>query len=149
VIDPSPHVLRRLWGRRRVALRAGAQRAHGFIPSEDKGYFAMLVALPDDASRERTEGVVGGIEAFLKQQPAVEPRRVARRAGLHPERDQTNAAIIFVNMKPWDERTSRRDQINAVLGAVNGLPVSACGTRGGSRSICRRSSVWARPPASR
>src|SRR2546427_8548938 len=26
----------------------------GFIPSEDKGYFAMLDALPDDASRQRT-----------------------------------------------------------------------------------------------
>src|SRR5438128_861125 len=37
----------------------------GFIPSEDKGYFAMLVALPDDASRQRTEAVVGGIEGFL------------------------------------------------------------------------------------
>src|SRR6266516_83065 len=42
----------------------------GFIPSEDKGYFAMLVALPDDASRQRTEGVVAGIEGFLKQQRA-------------------------------------------------------------------------------
>src|SRR2546426_9241961 len=36
----------------------------GFIPSEDKGYFAMLVALPDDASRQRTEQVVGGIEGL-------------------------------------------------------------------------------------
>src|SRR6266567_781716 len=34
----------------------------GFIPSEDKGYFGMLIALPDDASRQRTEGDVAGIE---------------------------------------------------------------------------------------
>src|SRR5205814_335065 len=45
----------------------------GFIPSEDKGYFAMLVALPDDASPQRTATVVGGIEGILKQQPAVNP----------------------------------------------------------------------------
>src|SRR5437016_2287760 len=92
----------------------------GFIPSEDKGYFAMLVALPDDASRQRTEAVVGGIEGFLKQQPAI--NHVVALVGLDfiQNANQTNAAIIFVNMKPWDDRSSRRDQINAVLGAVNG-----------------------------
>src|SRR3989475_9314062 len=73
----------------------------GFIPSEDKGYFAMLVALPDDASRQRTEQVVGGIEGFLKQQPAV--NHVVALVGLDfiQNANQTNAAIIFVNMKPW------------------------------------------------
>ncbi|HXL12284.1 MAG TPA: efflux RND transporter permease subunit, partial [Gemmatimonadales bacterium] len=92
----------------------------GFIPSEDKGYFAMLVALPDDASRQRTEAVVGGIEGFLKQQPAI--NHVVALVGLDfiQNANQTNAAIIFVNMKPWDERTSRKDQINGVLAAVNG-----------------------------
>src|SRR2546428_2209430 len=86
----------------------------------------MLVALPDDASRQRTEQVVGGIEGFLKQQPAV--NHVVALVGLDfiQNANQTNAAIIFVNMKPWDERTSRKDQINAVLGATNGY---LCGMR--------------------
>src|SRR3989449_4493913 len=44
--------------------------------------------------------------------------------------NQTNAAIIFVNMKPWDERTSRRDQIDAVLGAVNGYLFGMRNARG-------------------
>jgi hydrophobe/amphiphile efflux-1 (HAE1) family protein len=102
----------------------------GFIPSEDKGYFAMLVALPDDASRQRTEGVVGGIEAFLKQQPAVD--HVVALVGLDfiQNANQTNAAIIFVNMKPWDVRTSQRDQINSVLGAVNGYLFGMRNARG-------------------
>jgi hydrophobe/amphiphile efflux-1 (HAE1) family protein len=102
----------------------------GFIPSEDKGYFAMLVALPDDASRQRTEEVVGGIEGFLKQQPAV--NHVVALVGLDfiQNANQTNAAIIFVNMKPWDERTSRKDQINAVLGAVNGYLFGMRNARG-------------------
>src|SRR5437016_7374433 len=92
----------------------------GFIPSEDKGYFAMLVALPDDASRQRTEAVVGGIEGFLKRQPAI--NHVVALVGLNfiQNANQTNAAIMFVMLKPWDDRSSRRDQINAVLGAVNG-----------------------------
>ncbi|PYO84902.1 MAG: hydrophobe/amphiphile efflux-1 family RND transporter, partial [Gemmatimonadetes bacterium] len=102
----------------------------GFIPSEDKGYFAMLVELPDDASRQRTEGVVSGIEGFLKQQPAI--NHVVSLVGLNfiQNANQTNAAIIFVNMKPWDERTSRRDQIDAVLGAVNGYLFGMRNARG-------------------
>src|SRR5207237_1757907 len=102
----------------------------GFIPSEDKGSFAMLVAVPDDASRQRTEGVVAGIEGFLKQQPAVS--HVVSLVGLDfiQNANQTNAAIIFVNMKPWDERTSQRDQINAVLGAVNGYLFGMRNARG-------------------
>src|SRR6266849_5995426 len=102
----------------------------GFIPSEDKGIFAMLVALPDDASRQRTEGVVAGIEAFLKQQAAV--YHVVAFVGLDfiQNANQTNAAIVFVSMKPWDQRTSRTDQINAVLGAVNGYLFGMRNARG-------------------
>jgi hydrophobe/amphiphile efflux-1 (HAE1) family protein len=92
----------------------------GFIPSEDKGYFAMLVQLPDDASRQRTEAVVGGVEGFLKQQPAI--AHVVSVVGLNfiENANQTNAAVIFVSLKPWGERASQRDQINTVLGATNG-----------------------------
>src|SRR2546422_7889149 len=74
--------------------------------------------------------LVGGIEGFLKQQPAVE--HVVSLVGLDfiQNANQTNAAIIFVNMKPWDERTSRRDQINAVLGAVNGYLFGMRNARG-------------------
>ena len=36
-----------------------------FIPSEDKGFFAIAVQLPDGASKQRTEAVVGNIEQFL------------------------------------------------------------------------------------
>ncbi len=56
----------------------------GFIPSEDKGIFAMLVALPDDASRQRTEGVVAGIEAFLKQQADERRDRLRQHEALGP-----------------------------------------------------------------
>src|SRR2546427_7304020 len=91
----------------------------GFIPSEDKGYFAMLVALPDDASRQRTEGVVGGVAGFLQQQPAGNHASALVGLDFIQNANQPNAPIIFVNLNPWDERTSRRDQINAVLHAVN------------------------------
>jgi len=102
----------------------------GFIPSEDKGYFAMLVELPDNASRQRTEAVVGRLEGYLKQQPAV--KDVVSFVGLNfiQNANQTNAAITFVTLKPWDVRSSKRDQLGAVLGGVNGFLFGLKETRG-------------------
>src|SRR5437899_1903554 len=102
----------------------------GFIPSEDKGYFGMLVELPDNASRQRTEAVVKQVEGFLLQQPAI--HHVVSLVGLNfiQNANQTNAAIMFVMLKPWDERTAPREQFPAVLGAVNGYLFQLQQTRG-------------------
>src|SRR5437870_4755380 len=93
----------------------------GFIPSEDKGFFGMLIELPDNASRQRTEAVVKQVEAFLLKQPAI--NHVVALVGLNfiQNANQTNAAIMFVMLKPWDERSAARNQFPAVLGAVNGF----------------------------
>jgi hydrophobe/amphiphile efflux-1 (HAE1) family protein len=90
--------------------------ASAFIPIEDKGYFGVLVQLPDGASRQRTEAVVQKIEAYLMQDPSV--RYVAALVGLNilQSANQTNSATIFVNLKPWDER---EQSLDAVLGKAN------------------------------
>src|SRR5947207_1855804 len=102
----------------------------GFIPSEDKGYFGMLVELPDNASRQRTEAVVKQVEGYLMQQPAI--NHVVSLVGLNfiQNANQTNAAIMFVMLKPWDDRTNPRDQFAAVLGGVNGFLFQLQQTRG-------------------
>ena len=93
----------------------------GFIPTEDKGYFAMIVQLPDGASRQRTDQTVSRIETFLGQQPAV--RSVVSLVGLNflLGANQTNSATVFVLLKPWDERTVAADQLDAVLQKTNGF----------------------------
>ena len=93
----------------------------GFIPSEDKGYFGILVELPDNASRQRTEAVVRQVEGFLQQQPAT--GHIVSLVGLNfiQNANQTNAAMMFVMLKPWDERTAPQEQLPAVLGTVNGF----------------------------
>jgi len=102
----------------------------GFLPTEDKGYFGMLIELPDNASRQRTEAVVRQVEGFLKQQPAI--NHVVSLVGLNfiQSANQTNAAIMFVMLKPWEERSAQKDQLPAVLGAVNGHLFQLKETRG-------------------
>ncbi len=71
-----------------VVVLAGVLWRHvprAFIPTEDKGYFAIAVQLPDGASLQRTTAVVERVEGFLRQEPAV--RNIVALAGLrhsHP-----------------------------------------------------------------
>jgi multidrug efflux pump len=92
----------------------------GFIPSEDKGYFGILLELPANASLQRTEAVVRDVERFIMEQPAV--GHVVALVGLNfiQNANQTNGAAMFVMLKPWDERTKPGEQLAAVLGTVNG-----------------------------
>src|SRR2546429_329668 len=90
----------------------------------------MFVELPDHAARQGTEVVVEQGEGFLLKQPRV--YHVVSLVGLSfvPNANQTNAAIMFVMLKPWDDRTTRRDQFATVLGGVNGYLFQLQQTRG-------------------
>ncbi len=91
-----------------------------FIPSEDKGFFAVALQLPDGASRQRTEAVVEQIEGMLMKDEAV--RHVAALVGLDALNfaAQTNSAILFINLKPWEERKGKESSLDAVVNRTNG-----------------------------
>src|SRR5262249_19199124 len=84
-----------------------------FIPTEDKGYFAIAVQLPDGASLQRTQKVIDRIEGFLREEPAV--RNIVALAGLDilSRSNQPNGATIFCNVAPWDERGGK-DALEAI-----------------------------------
>ncbi len=90
-----------------------------FIPTEDKGYFAIAMQLPDASSLQRTKRVVQQVEGFLRQEPAV--RNVVAFAGLDvlTRTNQTNSATIFILLKPWEER-GKDQSIDAITGRING-----------------------------
>jgi multidrug efflux pump len=90
-----------------------------FIPTEDKGYFAVAVQLPDGSSLQRTEAVVQRVEGFLRRETAV--RNIVALAGLDilSRSSQTNSAVIFVNVAPWGER-GKRDALDAIMGRLQG-----------------------------
>jgi multidrug efflux pump subunit AcrB len=104
-----------------VAVTVMLQRstATAFIPTEDKGYFAVTVQLPDGASLQRTMKVVEHVEGLLRRETAV--REVVTLGGqdLLSRTNQTNCAVIFVNLKPWEER-SATESIDVVVRRLNG-----------------------------
>ncbi len=90
-----------------------------FIPTEDKGYFAIAVQLPDAASLQRTTAVVERVEGFLRQDSAVQNIVALAGFDILSRASQPNSATIFVNVKNWDER-NKQESVDAITGRLNG-----------------------------
>jgi multidrug efflux pump len=91
-----------------------------FIPTEDKGFFVVAIQLPDGASRQRTDKVVEQIEGILRKEKSIRTFTALVGFNLLAQANQSNGATIFVLLQPWDERTKKEDQLEAILGRVNG-----------------------------
>jgi multidrug efflux pump len=93
----------------------------GFLPTEDKGYFALAVELPAGSSRQRTDEVVRRVQTFLLAQPGVE--RTVALTGLsllQGGASQTSSATVFAGLEPWEKRRTPDTQLDAILGRANG-----------------------------
>ena len=75
----------------------------GFLPDEDQGYLISIVQLPAGATQERTVEVLSGMEQHYLKQPEV--AKVVGVAGFSFFGKGQDAAIAFVRLKDWDERT--------------------------------------------
>jgi multidrug efflux pump len=91
-----------------VALFRGVPSS--FVPAEDQGAFLTAVMLPDAASLERTEAVTDRVGELILQQGAAD--RVVTVAGFSilDSGLKSNAAAVFVGMKPFAERAGVEEQ---------------------------------------
>ncbi|MEP6832638.1 MAG: efflux RND transporter permease subunit, partial [Gemmatimonas sp.] len=91
----------------------------GFLPNEDKGYFAVSIQLPDAASLQRTGDVVTMVNAMVKQEPAVKATVALEGFAILTGSNLTNTATMFVTLKPWDERRGKDETLESILGRLN------------------------------
>jgi len=91
----------------------------GFVPQQDKYYLVGIAQLPSGASLDRTEAVLRRMTDEALKQPGVQD--VVGFAGLSINGFATvpNAAIMFVMLDPFEERTSEELSANAIAGALN------------------------------
>ena len=75
-----------------------------FLPVEDQGYFFVVIQLPDGASLERTDAAAQKVRDVLQATPGVDI--VGSISGLNflTNAAQSNSAVEFAILKPWDER---------------------------------------------
>jgi hydrophobe/amphiphile efflux-1 (HAE1) family protein len=90
----------------------------GFLPNEDQGAFFVSVRLPDGASTDRTNAAASRIEKVISKLPGVDKYFVLGGLDIATGTSNSNVATIISTLKPWEERTSKETQLDAILGAA-------------------------------
>ena len=87
----------------------------GFIPLEDDGRIYITFDLPEASSTQRTVAVLHQMMHTLDSVPQI--LHYAALGGLNAVSfaSKSNSATIFVQLKPWDQREDKKDQITAII----------------------------------
>jgi len=88
----------------------------GFLPDEDQGDFIGTVQAPDGASLNVTQSVLEQIENAALANPNV--AHVFAIGGLSFSGAATNQGLIFITLKPWDERKGFANSAQGVIDAL-------------------------------
>ncbi len=131
-----------------VLATAGLFKAvpSGFVPGQDKQYLIGFAQLPDGATLDRTEDVIRRIGEIAMKQPGVEHAIAFPGLSINGFTNSSNSGIVFVSLKPFDERTTKDLSAGAIAGQLNAKfggieeafiamfpppPVQGLGTTGG------------------
>lgn len=131
-----------------VLATAGLFKAvpSGFVPGQDKQYLIGFAQLPDGATLDRTEDVIRKISDIAMKQPGVEHAIAFPGLSINGFTNSSNSGIVFLSLKPFDERRSADLSAGAIAGQLNGKfggiqeafiamfpppPVQGLGTTGG------------------
>ncbi len=91
----------------------------GFVPGQDKQYLVAFAQLPDAASLDRSEGVIQRMSSIALKQPGVEHAVAFPGLSINGFTNSTNSGIVFVTLKPFEERRSADLSAGAIAGALN------------------------------
>jgi len=118
----------------------------GFVPGQDKQYLVGFAQLPDGATLDRTEEVIRQMSDIALKQPGVESAVAFPGLSISGFTNSSSAGIVFVTLKPFDERRSAdlsgaaiAKRLNGKFAAINEAfiaifpppPVQGLGTIGG------------------
>jgi multidrug efflux pump len=114
----SQHV-RRILGRRSLALMIytvllgvtylGFQSVpSGFVPSQDKQYLISFAQLPEGATLDRTEKVIRAMSDIAMKEEGVESAVAFPGLSINGFTSSSSAGIVFVTLKPFEERRSQK-----------------------------------------
>ena len=85
-----------------------------FLPNEDQGYIVANVQLPPGATQERTLEAMKQAENFFLKQPEV--RTMVSVMGFSFSGTGQNAALAFVPLKDWSERSGADHSAQSLAG---------------------------------
>ena len=89
-----------------------------FLPNEDQGTLLVNVQLPPGATQGRTLAVMEQVEGFMLKQPEVQG--MVSVLGFSFSGQGQNAALAFVTLKDWSERSEPGSSAQALAGRAFG-----------------------------
>jgi multidrug efflux pump len=92
----------------------------GFVPTQDKKYLVAFAQLPDGASLERTDDVMRRMSDIIMKTPGVENAIGFPGLSINGFSNASNSGIVFVGLKPFEERTTPDLSGEAISMALNG-----------------------------
>jgi HAE1 family hydrophobic/amphiphilic exporter-1 len=116
----------------------------GFVPTEDQGYFIILVQGPEGSSFQQTEKTMIAAEGEMKKIPEITD--IFAVAGFGFSGGSPSQGVIFATLKPWDQRREPGQDVMSIVGRLSGQfaqitsgtviafpppPVNGLGTVGG------------------
>jgi hydrophobe/amphiphile efflux-1 (HAE1) family protein len=120
----------------------------GFVPLQDKQYLVAFAQLPEAASLDRTDAVIRQMSEIALQHPAAESAVAFPGLSINGFINSTNSSIVFVTLKPFEERQTPQlsggavandlqQKFASIQGAFIAIfpppPVQGLGTIGGFR----------------
>jgi hydrophobe/amphiphile efflux-1 (HAE1) family protein len=84
-----------------------------FVPPEDQGYIFANVQLPDGATLERTRKMSAEVSKIIGANRGVLNTMAINGFDLIGGGNKTNAATMFVPLKPWEERGANTAEVIA------------------------------------
>jgi len=120
----------------------------GYVPGQDKQYLISFAQLPDAASLDRTEDVIKRMSEMALAHPGVDSAVGFPGLNINGFSNSPSSGIVFVTLKPFDERKSPELSANAIAGQLGQQffsiqeafvaifpppPVTGLGTIGGFR----------------
>ena len=79
----------------------------GFVPLQDKQYLVSFAQLPQGATLDRTEKVIREMSDIAMKEPGVESAVAFPGLSINGFINSPSAGIVFVTLKPFEERTTR------------------------------------------
>ncbi len=96
-----------------------------FVPEEDEGYFIALIQAPAGASLEYTTNIAKQAEQIIMAQDEV--LAAFSVAGFSFSGSAPNQGLMFVRLKPFEERTKKEQSLQALIPRLFGALSSITG----------------------
>lgn len=91
-----------------------------FLPNEDQGTMYLMVNTPPGSTAERTLESVMQAEDYLLEQQGESVKHLFTVVGFSFSGSAQNAALGFVALKDWSERTKDNQSVFAIAGSTGG-----------------------------